>query len=69
MHNHKIMACRRAFVTGGGGYVGSSLCRRLVERGYTVSAFDLHYPEPEEEQNDSIHRVKVWQPLEPHHEN
>ena len=46
-------------MTGGGGYVGSSLCRKLAERGYTVTAFDLHYPEAEEDQTDSIHRIKV----------
>ena len=44
-------------MTGGGGYVGSSLCRKLVERGYTVTAFDLHYPK--EDQSDSVHRIKV----------
>jgi nucleoside-diphosphate-sugar epimerase len=47
----------RAFVTGGGGYVGSSLCSKLVERGYTVTAFDLRYPE--EDEADNIHRIKV----------
>ena len=51
------MACRKAFVTGGGGYVGSSLCRQLLERGYTVVTFDLRYPE--EDQDDGIHRFKV----------
>ena len=44
-------------MTGGGGYVGSSLCWKLVERGYSVTAFDLHCPE--EDQTDSIHRIKV----------
>ena len=44
-------------MTGGGGYVGSSLCRKLVERGYTVVAFDLHCSG--EDQTDSIHRIKV----------
>ena len=45
-------------MTGGGGYVGSSLCWKLLERGYTVLAFDLHYPE--EDQTYSIHRIKVF---------
>ena len=55
----KMITCssRRAFVTGGGGYVGSSLCRRLSERGYAVVAFDLQYPE--DIPTDSIHRIKV----------
>ena len=48
---------RRAFVTGGGGYVGSRLCSQLAERGYTVTAFDLHYPD--EDQGDGIQRIKV----------
>ena len=43
---------RRAFVTGDCGYVESFLCRKLVERGYTMTAFDLHYPE--EDQTDRI---------------
>ena len=47
-------------MTGGGGYVGSSLCSKLAERGYTstVTAFDLRYPE--EDQSDDIHRIKVF---------
>ena len=48
-----------AFVTGGGGYVGSLLCRQLAERGYAVTAFDIHYPEDEEKVDDKIQRIKV----------
>ena len=49
----------RAFVTGGGGYVGSALCKQLLERGYTVAAFDIHYQQNEEESDDGIQRIKV----------
>ena len=45
-------------MTGGGGYVGSSLCSKLAERGYTVTTFDLRYPM--EDQTDDIHRIKVF---------
>lgn len=48
---------KKALVTGGGGYVGSTLCRRLVERGYVVTAFDCHYPDLEQE--DDVIRIKV----------
>ena len=34
-----------AFVTGGGGYVGSKLCRELLSNGYSVTAFDLVFPD------------------------
>lgn len=50
-------------MTGGGGYVGSLLCRRLAERGYSVVAFDIHYPEEEPRENDEdniIQRIKVF---------
>ena len=39
---------RAAFVTGGGGFVGSQLCRELARRGYSVTAYDLHYLNEEE---------------------
>ena len=48
---------KRAFVTGGGGYVGSILCRRLAERGYSVAAFDIRYPE--RDHVDEIERIEV----------
>ena len=31
---------RRAIVTGGAGFIGSHLCRRLLERGWAVVAID-----------------------------
>ena len=32
---------KKIFVTGGGGYVGSSLVDKLVEKNYSVSVLDL----------------------------
>ena len=52
---------KRAFVTGGGGYIGNCLCEALTARGYAVTAFDAHYLE-REHHSDSIHRVKVCPP-------
>ena len=34
---------KAAFVTGGGGYVGSRLCRELSGKGCLVTAYDLHF--------------------------
>jgi len=34
------MANRRALVTGGAGFIGSHLCRKLSENGYDVIAYD-----------------------------
>ena len=41
-------AMRAVFVTGGGGFVGSQLCRELARRGYSVTAYDLRYLNEEE---------------------
>ena len=39
----------RVLVTGGGGFLGQALCRALVARGDTVTAFQRHaYPELDE---------------------
>jgi len=35
------MSIRNVFITGGAGYVGSVLTRRLLEKGYLVSVIDL----------------------------
>jgi nucleoside-diphosphate-sugar epimerase len=34
------MALQRILVTGGAGFIGSSLCERLIEEGHTVLAYD-----------------------------
>ena len=34
------MASQRILVTGGAGFIGSSLCERLVAEGHTVLAYD-----------------------------
>ena len=44
-------------MTGGGGYVGSKLCQQLLERGYVVTSFDLHYPEDDD--SGLINRIQV----------
>jgi nucleoside-diphosphate-sugar epimerase len=47
----------RALVTGGGGYVGGRLCTAILERGYTVTAVDVHFQDAEDQ--DGIRKVKV----------
>ena len=34
------MSVQRILVTGGAGFIGSSLCERLVQQGHTVVALD-----------------------------
>ena len=34
------MSAQRILVTGGAGFIGSSLCERLVQQGHTVVALD-----------------------------
>jgi GDP-D-mannose 3',5'-epimerase len=36
---------KRALVLGGGGFIGNHLVKRLKNKGYTVAAVDLKYPE------------------------
>ena len=53
------MAERAAFVTGGGGYLGSKLCRELVIKGYSVTAFDVNFPETEDPEQSGIKNIRV----------
>ena len=48
---------KRAFVTGGGGFIGDQLCKGLVEKGYAVTAFDLRYLD--KDKDDSVQRIQV----------
>jgi len=32
---------KRVLITGGSGFIGSALCKKLIERGYDVTTFDL----------------------------
>ena len=34
------MSAQRILVTGGAGFIGSSLCERLVQQGHNVVALD-----------------------------
>lgn len=47
----------RAFVTGGGGYVGGKLCTALCERGYAVTAADVQFLDKVEQ--DGVRKVEV----------
>ena len=53
------MSVKAAFVTGGGGYVGSKLCCELVRRGYSVTAFDLNFQETEGPRHPRITKIQV----------
>ena len=47
-----------AFVTGGGGYVGSRLCKELLKSDYArVIAFDVYFTNKEQE--DKLEKVEV----------
>lgn len=51
---------KAAFVTGGGGYLGSKLCCELVSNGCSVTAYDLSFPDVESEfQTTEINRIHV----------
>ena len=50
---------RRALVTGGGGFIGGHLVRRLLEEGYAVASLDI---KPEEEWHQ-VHNDAVNLPM------
>lgn len=50
---------KAAFVAGGGGYLGSKLCRELVRNGYSVTAFDLIFLEPKNDEKSGIINIQV----------
>ena len=55
------MPVKAAFVTGGGGYVGSKLCCELARNGYSVTAFYLNFHGTEGPQNPRITNIQVRQ--------
>ena len=49
-----------ALVTGGGGYLGTKLCKGLSRLGYRVTAYDVHFVDNEDaEPEPEIERIKV----------
>lgn len=50
---------KKALVTGGGGYVGTRLCMALVQKGYEVTALDIHHQQEESSKTCQIKIVKV----------
>lgn len=53
------MSGKAVFVTGGGGYLGSELCRELARKGYSVTAFDLHFLETQDPEQSGITNIHV----------
>ena len=47
-----------ALVTGGGGYLGTKLCKSLLRLGYSVTAYDVHFV-GDEDAEPAIERIKV----------
>ena len=47
----------KALVTGGGGYVGNKLCKALREKGYEVTALDIHFQDRGE--SEGIKKIEV----------
>ena len=53
------MSIKKVFVTGGAGYVGSVLTRRLLEHGYSVTVIDLMiYGEEVLEDHPNLVKIK-----------
>lgn len=50
---------KKALVTGGGGYIGNKLCTALCERGYKVTALDVHYLNKEEKEKCNFKMIEV----------
>ena len=50
---------KKAFLTGGGGYVGSRLAQYLEERGYEVAVADVKFTDASPEANPNRLRVEV----------
>ena len=62
MHMALTAEDSKALVTGGGGYLGSRLCRELVDMGYEVTAFDVCYRD-DTGLADEIRKLKVKTPV------
>ena len=50
---------KRAFITGGGGYVGCNLTRYLERQGYDVIAADIKFLSKEEGFESRAQKIKV----------
>lgn len=57
------MACKRALVTGGAGYLGSHLAKKLKECGFDVCILDIK--QPQHEYCDSYYKIDIRQDLSP----
>lgn len=56
------MVGKRALVTGGSGYLGSHVAKKLVEEGYQVDILDIE--EPQHNYYTAFYRVDIRQDLE-----